>query len=158
MNTLLLYLLKVALAISLVTIPYYFLLRNDALLVVKRIYLFGGIALAWIFPFVAVSKPDLAPVLEPIFFMDPGVVTPTSGDNTLVQNTVRSISGSTIVGLLYLTGIALLFLKNTLAFIKSKSDRTNDLSDNKDVVITNSDQIYTIFPKIFIPKKIFNKF
>ena len=44
MNDIIIYLLKVSMAISLVTIPYYLWLRQDAALNIKRTYLTGGLS------------------------------------------------------------------------------------------------------------------
>ncbi|MDA3822875.1 MAG: TonB family protein [Bacteroidales bacterium] len=157
MSPIVIYLLKVSLGIALVSIPYYLLLRNDSLLVVKRIYLFTGIALAWIFPFLVLSKPGIAPVFEPTFFIDPEISAINSGEISLPHTTSTPINWTSIIVFVYLLGMFLIFLKNITAYIKTRSNHSKENSGQKDVILTNNDQVFTIFSKIFLPKKYQNE-
>lgn len=153
MNELIIYVIKVALAISLFCLPYYLFMRNDANLFVKRFYLIGGITLAWIFPLLTLSKPQLTSSFEPTILIDPGALMQQAGTASIPQKTGFSLSGPFFILIIYLAGILFLFIKNIMAYIKSTSKKIVENSGMKHVVITNDDQVFTIFPNIFLPKK-----
>jgi TonB family protein len=153
MTDLITYLLKVALGLSLISIPYFLFLRNDPLLIVKRVYLVGGTLLAWVFPLIALSKPEFTSSLEPVFFIDPDVSIQGSALPIQSQNPGIHLDGWIFAGLLYLTGTLLLFLRNLSSYIRIRSKNKNRLPGNNNVHITNEDRVYTIFPKIFLPQK-----
>ncbi len=153
MNEIVIYLVKVSLAISLLTIPYYLFLRNDPMLIVKRSYLAGGIILAWIFPLMVMNKPSIASSFEPVFFIDPG----SPAFNSIPVNgngeTGSMINLALIPVIAYLAGILLLLTRNTYTYLGSKRMHTVDHIALKNVVFTDREQVYTIFPRIYIPKK-----
>ena len=71
MNDLHIYFLKVSAGLAIITIPYYFLLRNDPNLNLKRFYLLAGLLVSWIFPLIVFRKPELLLSLTPTVFIDP---------------------------------------------------------------------------------------
>lgn len=150
MNDSLIYLLKVSAAIALVTLPYYMVLRNDASLVVKRIYLVSGILLSWTFPLLSVRKPGIISVTDPVFIIDPAIATTTGTD--LVTTGATGISAATVLTLLYLTGILAFTLLN-FAALSRLIKQENRPSAHKNVWLTNSEKVFTIFSKIFLPEK-----
>ncbi|MDF1571979.1 MAG: TonB family protein [Bacteroidales bacterium] len=150
MNETLIYLLKVSAAIALVTLPYYLVLRNDANLVVKRIYLVTGILLSWIFPLLSVRKPGIISSMDPVFLVDPvqsvGTAATTAGTAT------GGISAGSILAILYLAGILAFIILNVIALsrVRKQVSRT---SGKKNVLLTNSEKVFTIYPNIFLPEK-----
>ncbi len=57
MNDLYIYLLKVSAGLAIISVPYYFLLRNDPNLNLKRFYLLLGLLASWIFPLIIFQGP-----------------------------------------------------------------------------------------------------
>lgn len=151
MNEILIYLLKVSAAIALVTLPYYLTLRNDPSLVVKRIYLVTGILLSWIFPLVSLRKPGIISSMDPVFLIDPGLpATATAATGTgAVQ---AELSPGSILIFLYMIGILAFVILNVIAFTRVKR-RVSRSSGNKNIFLTNSEKVFTIYPNIFLPEK-----
>lgn len=150
MNETLIYLLKVSAAITLVTLPYYVVLRNDANLVVKRIYLVTGIVLSWIFPLLSVRKPGIISSMDPVFLIDPGQPAGTAA--TVAGTAPGGISAGSILAILYLAGILAFIILNVIALsrVRKKVSRS---SGKKNVLLTNSEKVFTIYPNIFLPEK-----
>ncbi len=149
MNATIIYLLKVSLAISLVALPYYAWLRKDAALNVKRFYLLGGIVLSWLFPLLSIQKPAAISTFTNAYLIDPYA---SAAPGTLPE-TGNGISFSlfSVVLIIYIMGLLILALRHLLMFRKLKGiDRKSDNKD-KSIVYTNSEQIFTLFSKIFIP-------
>ena len=150
MNETLLYLLKVSAAIALLTLPYYLALRNDASLVVKRIYLVSGILLSWTFPLLTVRKPAIIAVTDPVFVIDPGVS--TTAVTELAASGSAGISAGEVITILYLTGI-LVFLVMNLTGLTRLTRQADRPSAHKNVILTRSEKVFTLFPKIYLPQK-----
>lgn len=152
MNEILIYLGKVSLAVTLVSIPYFLMLRNDPLLVVKRTYLLAGLALAWVFPLLVLNKTGIVSGFQPTFIIDPGTV--SQAPNLPESSAGPGISLVAVTGILYVSGMLLLFTRTTMAYLKTVFHQNNKPTHIKDVVSTSGQQIFTIFPKIFIPEKL----
>jgi TonB family protein len=151
MSHLHIYLLKVSLGLSLIAIPYYFLLRNDPNLVLKRFYLSLGVLLSWIFPLLNFGRPDLVASLTPTVFIDPGTVAPAvlnhqAGDPSewIIIDWIR------ILFIIYLSGLTFMLLKNLYIIIRWNLDWKRNRGEN-DIVYTQSGQVFTLFTRIFIP-------
>ncbi len=144
------YLLKVAAAIALVTLPYYLALRTDANLVVKRIYLVTGILLSWTFPLLSVRKPAIVSSMEPVFLIDPGQPAAITGAAGVTSH--ASISPATILFALYLVGILAFIVLNLIAFSRLRKI-TNRRTGKKNVFLTRGNKVFTIYPNIFLPEK-----
>jgi len=152
MNTIIIYLLKVSLAISLVSLPYYIWLRNDPALNVKRFFLIGGIMLSWIFPLLAISKPEAISSITRTYLIDPYSVTSPSA--LPVTESAGSYSPFSILLIIYLFGFFILAMRYIFMFRKlSKMNRESHPGD-KNIVFTNSNQAFTLFSKIFIPNNL----
>ncbi|MDX2429297.1 MAG: TonB family protein [Bacteroides sp.] len=151
------YLLKVAGGMAIISIPYYFLLRNDPNLNLKRFYLLLGLMASWIFPLIAFRKPDLLLNLTPTVFIDLGEET-TAPFNI---NNASSATGITInwikIGVMvYLAGLSFMFFKNLYIILrwnlKWKKNRNPE-----GIAFTPSNQVFTIFTKIFVPASLRDK-
>lgn len=153
MNETLIYLLKVSAAIALVTLPYYLVLRNDASLVVKRIYLVAGIVLSWIFPMISVRKPGIIASMDPVFIIDPGLpadaATSTAAASGMTQ---PMLSPASILLLVYLAGIFSFVILNVIALSRVRK-KVSKATEKKNVFLTNSEKVFTIYPNIFLPEK-----
>ncbi len=151
------YLLKVAAGLAIISVPYYFLLRNDPNLNLKRFYLLLGLMTSWIIPLIVFRKPDLLLHLTPTVFIDPGEETalPFSINNT-TSATGITINWIKIGVMVYLAGLSIMFFKNLFIIIRWnltwKKNRTRE-----GIVFTHSDQVFTIFTKIFVPVSLRDK-
>ena len=150
MTDILIYILKVSAAIALVTLPYFLVLRNDASLVVKRIYLVSGLLLSWVFPLLSIKKPAIVNSMDPVFLIDP--IAPVQSNANLSMAETGGISAGTVILFMYVMGFLSFLLINIIALIRLSRKMGNATSE-KDVRITTSDKVFTIFPKIF-----FNRF
>jgi TonB family protein len=152
MNENLLYLAKVSAGLTLIVVPYYLFLRNDPNLILKRIYLLTGIFAAWLFPFINFSKPDLLVGLTPTVFIDP-VETPqpvldviqTSGESGFTFQWLNVLLA------VYIAGTVFILIKNLHIIIKWNLvwHKTNI---GKGVALTDGDQVFTLFTRIFVPR------
>ena len=113
MNDPLLYILKVSLGLLIISIPYYFLLRNDPNLVLKRFYLVLGLIISWVFPLIVFRRPDVMLNLTPTVFIDPGAteipaieLTGNSSQTNITINWIR------VALSIYVSGLVFMFLKN----------------------------------------------
>ncbi|MFC2089302.1 TonB family protein [Bacteroidota bacterium] len=159
MNEIFLYLAKVSVAIALLSVPYYFLLRNDPQLLIKRIYLAGGLVLAWIFPLISLAKPEITAGLEPVFFIDPQAATSSSdviATSPELSKSSTNFNSVMLLGFIYLAGLFLLFIKNLIVFRRNKKGYIKGDSGYADVVFTTQNQVFTLFHKIFLPEKYAN--
>lgn len=152
MTDILIYLLKVSLAISLVSIPYYLWLRQDAALNIKRIYMVGGIILSWLFPLIVIRKPQAISSFTEAFLIDPDAVALPATSTLPETATGTTISVFSIVLIVYFFGLFILAMRHFIMFRRlSSMDRQGD-NEDRNVVYTNSKQIFTLFSKIFIPE------
>lgn len=154
MNEILIYLLKVSAGLGIIYLPYYLLFRNDANLVINRFYLLSGLISTWVFPFISFWRPELFVNLAPTVFIDPNgtdalpINLASSGSNPgLTINWIQVLIIVYLAGLLFLLAKNLvILLKWNLAWQKSKN--------NDGVAFTENDQVFTIFYRIFIPRKL----
>lgn len=100
MADLFIYLLKVSAAIALVALPYYLVIRSDANLFLKRIYLAGGILLSWTFPLLTIRKPAIAAAELPVFYIYPATVPGTGVPENISSG--ASLNIELIFAILYL--------------------------------------------------------
>jgi TonB family protein len=151
MNETFIYLLKVSSGLGIIFLPYYFLLRNDPNLVVKRFFLFLGVVSSWVFPMITFRRPELLVHLTPSVFIDPeGPATLSyglAGTGTPAGFTVHWIR---VLAITYLSGLAFLLLKNLYIILKWNLTwrRTRNAGG---IAFTKTDQVFTLFTRIFIP-------
>ena len=145
------YLLRVSAGLAIIAIPYYFLLRNDPNLLLKRIYLMGGILASWIFPLIVIRRPELLVSFTPTVFIDP------LADQAPILSTVPSRQGpgitihwTSVLLILYLAGMGLMLTKNLFMVIKWNLIWRRS-GTAKGAALINGDQVFTLFTRIFIP-------
>jgi TonB family protein len=151
MNDMILYLLKVSAGLAIIFLPYHFLFRNDPNLVIKRFYLLAGLAAAWIFPFITFRKLPLSLDLAPTVFID--LDAPVT--NPVLLTSAGSHTGLTVNWLqvlvfIYLAGLTFMFLKTLFILFKWNFTWLRN-HDDRGVVYTENDQVFTLFTRIFIP-------
>jgi len=157
MNDIIIYLLKVSAGLGIIFLPYHFLFRNDPNLTAKRFYLLMGLISAWIFPLITFRRPDLFVNFAPIVFIDPNAT--DALPINLTDSGSRAgitINWIQVLIIVYLTGMAFMFLKNILIILKWNFTWKRTKGENG-VAFTESDQVFTIFSKIFIPRKMQDK-
>jgi len=157
MSDTIIYLIKVSAGIGIICIPYSFIIRYDPNLNLKRFYLLCGLLAAWIFPFLAFRRPDMLVNLTPVVMIDPlgSDLNPVSisGSGSSAGITINWIK---VLLLVYLTGFLFMFFKNIVVLMKwNRTFRTSTHSDG--IAFTKSDQVFTIFSRIFIPGTLKNK-
>jgi len=151
------YLLKVSAGLAIISVPYYFLLRNDPNLNLKRLYLLLGILASWIFPLIVFRRPEVLLNLTPTVFIDPGEEStlPIALDYT-ASSTGITLNWIRILVMIYLSGLSFMFLKNLFIILRWniawKKNRTRE-----GVAYTRSDQVFTLFTKIFVPAALRDK-
>ncbi len=151
------YLLKVSAGLAIISVPYYFLLRNDPNLNMKRFYLMLGLIASWIFPLIVFRRPEVLLNLTPTVFIDPGEESalPIAIDYT-TSATGITINWIKILVMVYLSGLSIMFLKNL--FIILRWNITWKRNRNEEgVAFTRSNQVFTLFTKIFIPASLRDK-
>ncbi len=154
MNDMLIYLAKVSAGLGIIFLPYYFLFRNDPNLVLKRFYLLLGVCSAWIFPLIVFRKPEMVVNFAPIVFIDPEETSslPITLNDSLSESSL-TINWVRLLIVAYLTGTLFMFLKNLFIIIRWNIT-WNRTKRGDGIAFTESDQVFTLFSKIFIPRKL----
>jgi TonB family protein len=158
MNDMMIYLLRVSAGLGIIFIPYYFFIRNDPDLQLKRFYLLAGLIAAWIFPLITFRKPELFVNLTPTVFIDPS--TSSAGPDLQGSHPVGlapaesgmhvTIDWIRILVSVYLTVLIFLFVKDI--WLLFKWNLTWKHSKNGDgTAVTDKDQVFSLFTRIFIP-------
>jgi TonB family protein len=156
MSDLFIYLLKVSAGLAIISLPYYFLFREDPNLALKRLYLLLGIIASWTFPLITFQRPDLFVNLTPIVFIDldeaeslPVTLSDVGAKTGITINWIQ------VLIFTYVTGLAFMFLKNL--FIVTKWNLTwRKSKDNNGIAFTGSDEVFTLFSRIFVPRSLKN--
>ncbi len=151
MNEHLQYLLKVSAGLAIMVIPYYFLLRDDPNLLMKRVYLVSGILASWALPLLQIRRPDLMINFTPTVFIDPdaGQIPVIQPAETL-QGSGWTINWAIILLVIYLAGMSMMIMKNLFMIIKWNLVWHRTRTGNG-TALTNGDKVFTLFTRIFIP-------
>ena len=151
MNDLHLYLIKVSLGLAIVSVPYYFIFRNDPNLQMKRFYLLAGLALSWISPLITIQRPESLVSFTPTVFMDLSGMDSGVGDMTGYGSGQQfTFSWIRMAVLVYFAGVIFLLLKNLVIILRWNNAWRKDRFE-RGIAFTSSDQVFTIFTRIFIP-------
>jgi TonB family protein len=156
MSDLFIYLLKVSAGLAIIFLPYYFLFRNDPNLVLKRLYLLLGVISAWVFPLITFQRPELFVNLTPIVFidLDEAETLPVTFSDVGTKTGI-TINWVQVLIFTYVAGLAFMVLKNL--FIVTKWNLTWRKSKDSDgVAFTESDEVFTLFSRIFVPRTLKN--
>jgi len=155
MNSFILYLLKASAGLIIIILPYYFFLRRDSNLSLKRIFLLGGLIISFVFPLFNINLgPEISNAV-PVVFLDinqPAV----QGLSTTLPAASRGfqLSLESILIFVYLAGIVVLFLRTSYSVLswlglKSKSE---DIKDN--LHYSDRNEVFSLFKTIHLPKKL----
>lgn len=154
MNDLFLYLAKVSAGLAIVFLPYYLLFRNDPNLVLKRFYLLSGILASWVFPFITFRKLPLTLDLTPTVFIDlDGPVTQPILLEAAETSSHLHINWLQVLMLVYFAGLTGMFLKNLMVIFRWNLT-WNRNRNSKGVAFIKTDQVFTLFNRIFIPRSL----
>ena len=156
MSDLFIYLLKVSAGLAIIFLPYYFLFREDPNLVLKRLYLLLGLIASWIFPLITFRRPELFVNLTPIVFIDldeaESLPVTLSDVGTKTGITINWIQ---VLIFTYVTGLLLMALKNLVIIIKWNLTYRKS-KDSQGIAFTGSDEVFTLFSRIFVPRSLKN--
>ena len=154
MNDLFLYLAKVSAGLAIVFLPYYLLFRNDPNLVLKRFYLLSGILASWVFPFITFRKLPLTLDLTPTVFID---LNGPAAQPVLLEAAETSshlhINWLQVLILVYFVGLMSMFLKNLMVLFRWNL-AWHRTGNTEGVAFINTDQVFTLFTRIFIPRSL----
>jgi len=154
MSDLFIYLLKVSAGLAIIFLPYYFLFRNDPNLVIKRAYLILGLLASWIFPLIVFRRPEVFVNLSPIVFIDPlSTEAPPITLTEVGSKTGLTINWIQVLIFAYMFGLSFMFLKNFFVIIKWNLT-WKKTRDKNGIAFTGSDQVFTLFSRIFIPRSL----
>ena len=137
MDNFIIYILKACLGITLFVVPYFFLLRNDNALQLKRFFLLGGVFASFLFPLLALKKPAVVEVYSPVVSVEPDYVMPPMEAIPVEVATGIEIQWPTVLLALYLCGLLILLFRNVFMLLKwnavwKKAERKG--TDRKSVV------------------------
>mgnify|MGYP006294534795 CR=1 FL=1 len=157
MNEFMIYLVRVSAGMGIVIIPYYFLLRNDTHLEIKRFYLLAGIWLSWIAPLITIQSPQILSGAAPAFFIDPSLP-PETPVNAIGEGQHSSIRFHWLhpVMAVYVTGLLYLFIRN-LVFLFRWNSVWKRSEKQKGVAFTSTGHVFTLFNRIFVPEEMDRK-
>ncbi len=152
MNTQTLYIVKVAAGISIFALPYFFLLRNDNHLNVKRFFLLFALVFSWLFPLLHFPGSSIVTMVRPSFMINLDPVSRMANSVPAFDHTSNAFSLWQLVFVLYLSGIILLIIRNLEVLRKWDRQGNHDPVD-RGIVYTDRDQIFSLFRKIYLPEK-----
>jgi TonB family protein len=153
MNSFALYILKVCLGIALFAVPYYFLLRNDTALRLKRFFLLGGVFASFLFPLLALKKPVAVEVYSPSMPIETDFVMPEMEVVMVDVSPDFAIHWPTVIMAIYLCGALILLFRNIFMLLKwntvwRKADRKTG------VAYSGNDEVFAMFTRIFLPNNL----
>lgn len=147
------YLLKVCIGTAIIAIPYFFLLRKDPNLRLKRFFLLGGLILSFIAPltdisFLATVKPEV-----PVLFLD---IDPIVSENESAN--INNNSGGTdiagrfsLFGLLYIAGTFLFLGRGIFSFIYWRGIKNTSNPEQDKVLFSERNEVFSFFNYIHLP-------
>jgi len=153
MNSFLIYILKVSLGLAIIGIPYYFLLRSDRNLSLKRFYLLGGLVLSFILPLIKVSLSSNIVSDIPVFFLNlerPDFEVGVAGSE--VSSASYSFNFTYFIITFYLLGIFVLFSRNIFSMISWLKIKKSSFSLQQGVLYSENNEVFTLFNTIHLPK------
>ncbi len=156
-NEFFIYLTRVSIGLAIVSLPYFFFLRNDAHLNIKRVYLLCGILLAWIIPLTSFQPPQLFSDVTPVIFIDPQISADSyTGMGNGIHPSHSRIEWIHLITGGYLMGLLFLLLKNLL-FLQRWNSVWNRSEKQNGVAITSTPQVFALFNRIFVPSQLKEK-
>lgn len=156
MDNFIIYILKACLGISLFVVPYFFLLRNDNALQLKRFFLLGGVFASFLFPLLALKKPAVVEVYSPVVSVEPDYVMPQMETIPVEVATGIEIQWPTVLLALYLCGLLILLFRNVFMLLKWNAVWKKAESKGRGVAYSGNDEIFAMFSRIFLPDRLQN--
>ena len=159
MNELTLYMLRVSLGITLISLSYILFFRSDSNLVAKRYFLLAGVIASWIFPLATINMPDAMDLFNN-GSLEPAIYQPLSGVHILpdTNEAGRDIPyGRIALITIYLTGVIVLIVKDINLILTWRKEKRLCSTTGDKVIYTESNQVFTLFTWIFMPGKLMNE-
>jgi len=151
MNSYTLYILKVCLGISIFAIAYYFFLRKDTALQLKRFFLLGGLFIAFLIPLLAIKSPEIIEYSALDFEAGQLQIVP---DEALIASEIPEaspINWPTVLIALYFCGALILLFRNVFLILKWNNIWKNATRKEQGVAWSANDEIIAVFSRIFLP-------
>jgi len=152
-NELFIYLLKVSLGLTIISLSY-LLLKNDNNLRLKRFYLLSGVVICWIFPFVRFPQVinmagiSHSPVQPSSFAIE------STGQLTAEVTRASNFDWLLAVLIIYSAGVVFILLRNVVIIRAWRNTRGRESVNRSKIIFTDSDQAFTLFRWIFLPERL----
>lgn len=154
MNALFIYLLKASAGLTLVCISYYFFLRNDTNLVLKRFFLLSSTIICLIFPALDINLPGNTIGNIPVLIQSPGANLDLIPGNATLSGTAPSFGVKQVLFILYMSGVLLLLVKSLFSYrswFRIKKEHPETI--NK-LLYTDRNEGFSIFRTIHLPRSV----
>jgi TonB family protein len=156
MDDFFIYILKACLGITLFVVPYFFLLRNDSALHLKRFFLLGGVFASFLFPFLTLKRPVVVDVYTPTVGVEPGFVAPQMETMPVEVATGIDIHWPTVLLAIYLCGLLILLFRNVFMLLKWNAVWKKAARKGTGIAYSLNDEIFAMFSRIFLPDRLQN--
>jgi hypothetical protein len=151
-----LYLIKVSIALIVLYLFYFVVLKNSTYFVLNRIYLLSGLFLSFIIPFLRFSifSGQSVTIFETINI---DLIEPDLGFFQLQNLTdeINTINYKAILSVIYFTGISILFFRLLFSIIRInriKKDSVIQQADKIKIFRMNGDLPFSFINTVFLPK------
>jgi len=151
-NEILIYLLKVSLGLTIISLSY-LLLRDDYNLRIKRFYLLSGIIASWIFPLLRFPQLINLGATGHIPVQPSSFTVESAG--TVTTGVTASLNFDWILAVLiiYSAGVIFILLRNLVLIHMWRNRRSKESNNDSNIIFTDGDQAFTLFSWIFLPEK-----
>jgi TonB family protein len=156
MDSFALYILKVCLGITVFVVPYYFFLRNDTALLLKRFFLLGGVFASFLFPLLALKRPVMVELYSPSIPFEPDYVLPEMEVLPIEATPGFAIQWPTVLMAIYLCGALILLFRNVFLLLKWNAVWKKAERKNTGVAYSANDEVFAMFTRIFLPNNLQN--
>ena len=156
MDSFALYILKVCLGIAVFAVPYYFFLRNDTALLLKRFFLLGGVFASFLFPLLALKKPVMVEMYSPAIPLEPDFVMPEMEVIPIDATPAFAIQWPTVLMAIYLCGALILLFRNVFLLLKWNAVWKKAERKTTGVAYSGNDEVFAMFTRIFLPENLQN--
>ncbi|MEI6898729.1 MAG: M56 family metallopeptidase [Bacteroidota bacterium] len=152
MNTLLLYLLQVSIAITVFYLIYWLFLRDETYFTLNRIYLLGSTIFSLALPFFNLNISNIEMAKRAVVYLDPILITPHGASNS----SGFPMTWADMIWIIYLAGafiLAIHFIQKLIQlFYFVKKYRVSENTNGLKIVVTNHKfTSFSFFNMVFIP-------
>ncbi len=151
-NEILIYLLKVSLGLTIISLSY-LLLRDDYNLRIKRFYLLSGIIASWIFPLLRFPQLINLGATGHIPVQPSSFTVESAGTVTTGVTASSNFDWILAVLIIYSAGVIFILLRNLVLIHMWRNRRSKESNNDSNIIFTDGDQAFTLFSWIFLPEK-----